>query len=285
MAACGTSGAPASVDRAGPALQRVDLGTGHRGLSGLTRGERGRLWAVSERGGWLLGFAPDGHDQVSFHIRGVTGDFDLESLAWLGGDRFAVGTEGHADGRASDAILVVEIAGAAAYITDRIALDYGRLAIAAKGNQGIEGLCAVEGVLLGAFETPVIEGGHRAARIARIVAADESWIALSVSLTSETGKISALDCRRRGAGLEVLAVERHFEVARILHFVVPDDLAEGAVLRPRIAADLNGVRRASDNPEGIVWIDDRTAYLILDNNFGSDVGPTELLRVSIAVDR
>ena len=279
VAACAGAAAPRETEP----IRRIDLGAQHRGLSGLAWTDA-RLWAVAERTRLLLSFEEDGSDLIEVPIVGAGEEVDLESLAHLGGGRFAAGTEGRADGRATDDILIIDVAAGAATVIDRIPLAYARLGFAARDNQGIEGLCAVDSILLAGFETPAAEGDRRAP-LARIDAASRRWTALWLRLTSETGKLAALDCRRRGAALEVLAVERHFEVVRVLYFVVPDDVPEGAVIEPRIAADLGAIRRPNENPEGIVWRDDRSAYLVLDNDFGDVLGPTELQLVSIDIRR
>jgi hypothetical protein len=279
LAAC-----PSSVDAPSPspALERVDLGD-HRGLSGLTRDGDGRLWSVIEHGGALLGFAADGGDQRSVPIPGFSDAVDLESITWLGGDRFAAGTEAR-EATGSDEILVLEVAGGAAAIVDRIVLDYAELGVEPRDNQGIEGLCAAGSLLLAALETPVEARGRRAARLVRIDTATGARTPLSMLLTSATGKISGLDCRRSGSGLEVLAIERHFEVSRILHLTIADSATGAETLRPSIAADLNDIRRPTDNHEGIVRDGARAALLVLDNDFGGVAGPTELHRAAIAVD-
>ena len=83
----------------------------------------------------------------------------------------------------------------------------------------------------------------------------EVWTALWLALTSDTGKLSALGCRADGDSLDVLAVERHFEVA--LH--------------------LTPYKRKSDNFEGVVWLGDGSVALILDNDSGSISGPNTLI--------
>jgi hypothetical protein len=262
-------------------ISRVDLGA-HRGLSGLTRDATGRLWTVPERGHQLVGFDADGGDQIIAPIRDLAGGIDLESLTWLDGRRFAAGTESR-DPATGEAILILEVAGRIATIADRIAIDMKAAGVDSPGNQGIEGLCAAGSILVAALETPIEVDAVRATRLVRIDRDSGAQTFHALRLTSKTGKISGLDCRRRGAAIEILAIERHFEVARILRFELADSGGD-RLLEPTIAADLDAAKRPTDNPEGISGAGG-FADLILDNDFGGVKGPSELLRVPLADSR
>jgi hypothetical protein len=130
----------------------------------------------------------------------------------------------------------------------------------------------------------VEEGGKRFAPVARIDPATGAATPYRVELSSNKGKISSLDCRARGDSIEVLAIERHFEVSRILGFSVPrNGPASGAMLPSRIVTDLvpytNGNKR---NFEGIAWLDEKHVALIVDNHYGRVTGPNELLRLELS---
>jgi SdiA-regulated len=64
------------------------------GLSGLARDEGGTLYAVAEDDRTLVELSAAGQEQHRYRVNGVSDGLEFESLAWLGKDRFAVGTEG-----------------------------------------------------------------------------------------------------------------------------------------------------------------------------------------------
>jgi len=282
VAGCGlpsTSESPTRPDVS--PLLRIELAAQDvRGISGLARSPDGALWAVAERDHVLLSLsATDGSTISRRTVEGVGGDEDLESLAWLADTRIAVGTERTAADRETDAIYFLELGPADARVTRRVELRYDLWGIKPRGNQGIEGLCNAGSTLLAGVETPVERDGRRLAPIGRYDMEREAWTPLWLGLTSDTGKLSALDCRTDGDQLDVLAVERHFAVARVLRFSVPT-AGDPGVIQPTIALDLMRHKLLTDNFEGVVWLGAGSVALILDNDSGFVSGPNTLIRAS-----
>jgi hypothetical protein len=285
FAACGSS-ASARQDRgilttraASFQVQRVDVGLPTiAGLSGLTRDADGRLWTVAERSHAIASMYSDGSEARPIPLDGVPSGVDLESIAWLGGNRFAIGTETKGDGRPSDAILIAEVNSDRAVIRAAITVNYAAWQVSPLSNQGIEGLCAVGPYLVIALETP-LPGSPRRAQLGRYHLKQRSWERFELLLTSETGKISSLDCRSWGDNIEVLAIERHYDVFRLLRFAIPPS-PPARPLKPHIAVDLTAWKRATDNPEGAVWIGPGRYAVVLDNQAKVLTGPNELLLIS-----
>ena len=111
-----------------------------------------------------------------------------------------------------------------------------------------------------------------------------------VHLTTRTGKISALACvpaRGRAGAIDVLAVERHFEVARLLRFTVPPgrgDSAPKPVLEPVVAVDLGPLLVHQENFEGLVWDGGRDFALVVDNDWTHVTGPNLLVTARLVAD-
>ena len=86
------------------------------GLSGLARDDRGSLWTVPENVPLRLELSAAGAELGRVRVSGVPEGVELESVAWLGADRFAIGTEGGCkDG--SERVLLVTREGASAKTT------------------------------------------------------------------------------------------------------------------------------------------------------------------------
>ncbi|MBK7536552.1 MAG: hypothetical protein IPI49_14510 [Myxococcales bacterium] len=99
-----------------------------------------------------------------------------------------------------------------------------------------------------------------------------------VWLTSEVGKLSGLDCRVAADGTAtVLAIERHFEVTKVLRF----SLGAEADVTPQVALDLGPVLRAGLNLEGIAWSaagpNAGQVVAAVDNQWRTITGPSEFL--------
>ena len=96
----------------------------------------------------------------------------LESaLAWLGKDRFGIGTEGGCkDG--AEHVLIVTRAGNEAKVTRDIAIPLRAWGATCDEKRGIEGLCAAGGKMVAAFENPLAgkNGERYAAPVRRSVA-------------------------------------------------------------------------------------------------------------------
>ena len=91
-------------------------------------------------------------------------------------------------------------------------------------------------------------------------------------LTSDTGKISAMDCTASGDGWDVIAMERHYEVQRVLTFHVPargGDVEATVLARPGQEGNFEGLARGEDGH----------ILLVNDNDHGGKSGPTVLVRL------
>lgn len=274
VAACSAAPAgprPARVDRA-PIDVAID------GLSGLAIDGDGVPIAVAEGGEALVAIGPRGARAIP--LVGVPDGVETESIAWLGGDRFALGTESMDVGRTADAILIVERGPERARVVDRVALPYSVLGVRGEENHGIEGLCFAPGerggTLIAAMENVASRDGARWAPLG-VREGDGAFRRVLLRLGSETGKISALDCRRRGDAIDVIAIERHFGVMRIVQF----DLRAGVDrVTPRVVYDLAGRLEGDPNLEGIARAGDEL-LLVVDNHYGTRQGPNELVRVPL----
>jgi hypothetical protein len=153
--------------------------------------------------------------------------------------------------------------------------------IRAKDNQGVEGLCAYDGYLVAAIETVyTTDTGARLAPIAVLAPGASDFSPAWIRLLTETGKISSLSCRRVENGLDLIAIERHFGVLRILRVLVPF-VPKGETLEPTLFADLQPAYHALGEPnfEGIERLDDGSLVLVSDNDHGGPSEPTVLLFV------
>lgn len=251
------------------------------GLSGLTRDGDGALWTVPERTRLLLRLGARGVDR-RLKIVGIPDELDVEALTWIEQGRFALGTESHVADRREDKVYFVAIGADRATIESTLSVDYATLPIRAVANHGIEGLCFAEGRLLAAVEEPFLSGGQRYGVIVQWSPEHRQSVDL-VELTSDVGKLAGLDCRRGSTTtLEVIAIERHFGVRRVLAFELPLDQA--ATVQSRVISDLNEALDASTNPEGIAW-DEHGIALIVDNHYKIRTGPCELLHFDADEDK
>ncbi len=253
------------------------------GLSGLTIDDEGMLWAVPERSPFLVALR-DGRVEAVIPLEGFPEEADAESIAHLGGRRFAIGTESMDDDRPSDHVYLVEVSGAlpgaTARVTSRIELPYAVLSVSPAENKGIEGLCAVGETVIAAVEPKLTrDDGICTTALARGDLTSGQWSGYDVELSTATGKISALACRAQGTNIEVFAIERHYEVMRILRFVVPE--APGAApIVPELVVDLGGALEGDPNLEGLA-IDAGDFVMINDNHYGERTGPSEEFRLRL----
>jgi hypothetical protein len=260
----------------------VTLDTTVLGLSGLSRDEHGALWAPAERPSnghpsTVLRIDPDTRGITAYRVEGVPSGADLESIAWIDGTRFVLGTERGERGRARDLILEARLDGEKLVVSPVGNLEYSLWGITATTNHGIEGLCSVGGTLVVATELHQTKVGRRWAPLAVYEPTTQSWTAHWVALVSENGKgkLAGIDCRAKGDAIEVLAIERDIEVRKLVRFVVP----RGPVTR-NIEPD--GVTTLDDSPlgpnyEGLVWMPDGSVVLVNDNQLGpAQMGKTQL---------
>lgn len=253
------------------------------GLSGLARDDAGALYAVPEEDRFLLELSATGQEQHRYPVTGVAEGLEFESLAWLGKDRFAMGTEGGCkDG--AEHILIVTREGNGAKVAQDIKVPLSAWSTTCDEKRGVEGLCAAGGKLVATIENPLPEkNGERYAALARIDEATGDVAAYRLQLTSKTGKISALDCRMKDGAIEILAIERHFEVSKLLTFTIPaNGAAVDTALTAKIMVDLFPYAdEGKRNFEGVVWTDERHAMLIVDNKYGKVTGPNLMVEVDL----
>lgn len=284
LAAVAACGKQPSIDRqrAATLFERVELATAH-GLSGLAADAGGALWTVAERAAavYRVGLGQPGAPALQrLAVRGVPDGMDLEGIAVLTEDasgpvRFALGTEGQLAGRA--AVLVAERRGEALEVVSTIELPSSVVGIQLSGNQGAEGICGAGEVIFAAIEGAGQEQGRRWAPVVRIVAGVPE-ATYKVWLTSAVGKLSALDCRVAADGTAtVLAIERHFEVTKLLRL----SLGDAREVTPEVVLDLGPVLRSGLNLEGIAWLDAGPlagkVVAAVDNQWRTITGPSELL--------
>lgn len=287
---------------------------GVTGLSGLAADARGALWMVPERKDMLIERpAEAGATPRAWPLTGAPDeDLDLESLAWLGTtqdgrERFAVGTEAICE-RNTHAVLVAERQGDGFGVVEtlRLSLDLWPETVCEDGH-GIEGLCAAlgpqgEAFVVAAIEHP--EQDEQKRRYAPVAVlgysepagpagpggpagqAEKTWTPYRVALTSETGKLSALDCLLAAGGIEVWGIERHFETSRLVRFVVPTQGAgqargENGLIAPTVVMDLSPYTSGGKrNFEGLRVADGRV-HVLVDNQWRTITGPNEILSLSL----
>ncbi len=242
------------------------------GLSGLAADEQGRLWTVAERASAAYRITLDADNRPTietFSISGVPADTDLEGIEVLGGDRIAFGTEGRVDGVAT--VLLGRISGNSIAIDTSIQLTSEQVGIQMKKNHGAEGVCGHGDTLLVAIEGAGEDAGKRWAPVLRIengalVRRHRMW------LTSKTGKISGLDCSIAADGtITAWAVERHFEVTKILELTVPPTDQD---ITPRVALDIGAAIESKRNIEGIAQLLDGRIVTVSDNQWKTIEGPS-----------
>ncbi len=225
-------------------------------------------WLVAERNSHLLRI--DSNNKIeSFLLEGIPPEHDLEGLA-CDADTFYISTESDTVGRTEDRVLVVEIIQGIGRVIDTLVLPYPA-PMKAGVNQGLEGLCLAGDWLIAAGEIlRTNDAGVRQAPILRRKLGESDTFLHWVNLTSRTGKISGLDCRERGGIIEVFAVERHYEVSRVLQFELGD-----APSKAQTVLDLAHLVRESENFESIVVDDRGRVWLSNDNQYKTITGPSE----------
>ena len=241
------------------------------GMSDLTIDDRGVMWAVPERDREVISIEL-GKEPVRHALEGVSGAVDTEGIAWLGGNRFAFGTEGANEPTAS--ILFAELRDGKMVVTRSRSLTNDDLGVKLTHNHGIEAVCGNDRELLAASETVGrLPDGTRYAPVVRLTG--DALHVTKVRLTTKEGKLSALYCVFDANGTaQVTAIERHFGVARILSLAIKRDDVE---VTPTVELDLYPILRNARNLEGIVRLPDGRLVTINDNQSKRAEGPTELL--------
>lgn len=264
-------------DRTRGLFTRVIVETAH-GLSGLAADDTGGIWTVAERAERVYRIVLDAElapTVETFVVDGVPPGTDLEGIAVLGGGQLALGTEGREGGVAT--VLTAERRGARIAVTGAIELPASLVGIPLAPNHGAEGVCGAGDTVVAAIEGAGASGGQRWAPVVRIergapVRTHRVW------LTTATGKLSGLDCAVASDGtVTVWAVERHFEVTRLVTFVLPPVGHGSDAITPRVELDLGHVLRGALNLEGIARLPDGRLVVVVDNQWKTITGPSELL--------
>ncbi len=261
---------PDRAERAKGTFHEIEIKT-PPGMSGLAVDDHDVLWAVPERDRRFVKLTLDGKVEM-FPMVGFPDRVDTEGLAWLGDGKFAVTTEGQDDPTAS--VIYAEMKNGKLVATRTRPLTSEELGVTLTLNHGAEGACGRGDDVLVAIEAVGrLPNGVRYAPIARL--RGETLTITKIALTSETGKLSALDCTIDPDGTaHVWAIERHFGISRILRF----DVLPGATqVTPRITLDLSSILDNSLNLEGIVQVSDGRLVVINDNQSATIEGSSELL--------
>ena len=167
------------------------------GTSDLSLDDQGHLWAVAERDRVVAEIVLDTEHKTAKVTRhpldGVPDGVDTEALSWLGGGKFAVGTEGQEQPTATVMFGELGTDGHIALhpgvdLTDKI------LGITLVKNHGVEALCGRGDDLLVAIESwGTFDDKSRWAPLVRIHAGEVTGVQ-KLKLTTATGKISAVTC-------------------------------------------------------------------------------------------
>jgi hypothetical protein len=282
LAACGPHAPPVPAGLVAHGLHRIVIDTGDaHGLSGLALAEDGAVWTVAERAAAAfridldLGTTPPTVKAIQrWPVDDLPRGAELESIAALSGGGFLVGTEG---GRGVNAFFLAPEGDRLVARGAPISLGARELGVRAGGNRGLEGACAVPGLAVLAVEAT---GSDRTGRWAPLVVVAEGAapVVRRLRLTTGTGKLSALDCWRDGDRLRAIAIERHFEVTRVLAFELAVTAGgDGAPIAPTVLRDLEPALRGSLNLEGLVRLPDGHLLAVVDNQYTGLQGPDELV--------
>jgi len=242
------------------------------GMSDLSVDERGIVWAIPERDHEVLELDVSKQPPAIVHhpLQGVMPDLDTESIAWLGPGRFAIGVEGAHN--PAVAVLFAELRGNDVVITATRALTAAELGLTLQVTHGIEALCGKDRELPATAEAVRTIDGKRWAPLLRM--RGDTITVAKLWLTTTRGKISAMTCTIADDGTaQVLALERHFGVSRILKLTVPRDATE---VTPVVDLDLWPVLHDNFNMEGIARLPDGRLITINDNQSSKVSGPTQL---------
>lgn len=251
------------------------------GLSGLTWMPDGRLLAVSERAGQVVLLDPTRRRPAEVRpVTGVPEGLDLESVASLGGDRVAFGTESRDGRRRSDLVLVGGLGPEGVAIEQAVELAWAPFGIQPDGNHGLEAACAAGGTLLAiGEEVGAVDGRRYAPAWLRDLSGGPVRTA-RLLLSSDEGKASGVACREAADGaLALTAIERHFSTLRVVQWTVPREGA--APIAPSSVLDLAPALGADPpNPEGLAVDPAGGVWIVSDNDYGGVSGPAKLIRVA-----
>ena len=263
----------------------VTLETNVAGLSGLTQDEHGAFWAAGEDGDAVVRIDPKTFGVTRYSVTGGPEATDLEGIAWVDGTRFVLATETQEQGRLRDVVLDGRLSGGEFAVAPIGHVDYARWRLSAPDNHGLEGVCHVDGALVFVTELVETQGDRRWAPVALFDPNIQTWTPHRVALTSDTGKLAAIDCKVRKGAIEALAVERHYGVSRLIRFKIPQG-PEGQRIEPAVAADLSKLVSPLPNFEGLAWLEDGSVLLVTDNKYkrGAE-GPSRLFLIPASAIR
>lgn len=283
----GWTGAPRSAgpDR-GPWVHRHPLpGDALRGLSGLARepGPSGRFMTVAERLHHVVPveLGEDGalKSGPPIRVEGVDPELDLEGLTFLSDGRLVFATEADRK-RTHEWLLFARREGDKIWIEDRVPFTYAPWNITPVRNKGLEGVCASSDQVVGVSEMVESEASRRWSPLGVYRIQDNTWRHFRVYLSSSSGKLSGLTCRSIPGGVEVTAIERHFDLLLVVRFVVPDTETAETVpaLVPTVLANLRPrFKETPPNFEGLERVAGGQFLMITDNDWRGVRGPTELI--------
>jgi hypothetical protein len=172
------------------------------------------------------------------------------------------------------ALVTAELRGDMLVATATRELVDSQVGVTLTANHGVEALCGREGELLAAIESVGKNtiSGKRWAPVVRL--RGDTIHAAKLWLTTATGKISAMSCTMADDGTaQVIAIERHFGVARILRFSIGRSDLE---ITPTVDLDLHPIIHDDFNLEGIARLPDGRIVMINDNQGRMASGTTEL---------
>lgn len=271
----------AEVPAVVPPIERTALpGDALRGLSGLARPPSGgdTYYAVAERlhhvvplhvgtDGWVA--------RRPIPMRGVDAELDVEGLAFIDDETLVLATEAdHA--RDSEKVLFARWTPREVIVFRLVEFDYEAWGLVPARNRGLEGICAAGDQIVAASEMVGQLGAHRWSPVATYDLAEEAWTPYRVFATSDTGKLSGLTCERVDGGLEVTAIERHFDLLHVVRFRLD---GRGGDVQAEIIGDLRpGFAQTPPNFEGIERAGPGVYFLITDNDWRGVRGPTEMIR-------
>lgn len=258
------------------------------GVSGATTRADGTIWLAPERTGQLVVF-PGGARLLEgpprlISVVGIPQGADVEAIAFWRTHELLVGTEAKGR-RREDAILRLKLNDGRAEVWGALVFDYGPFGIEAKGNQGIDGLCAGPDYAVAASEVVMTSEGQRFALVALFKLPDGSSSSHQVELRSKKGKLSALACRRGVAHLdaiEVFAIERHFGVMRLVRFTLPRAESKGAIASHLVTDLAPHLGPEPPNIEGLTWLSEDVLIAVNDNHYGKKTGPALAFRIQLS---
>ena len=251
------------------------------GLSGLTEDGHGNLWAVSE-GQELVRIEASTGSIDRFVVEGLPKEAEPEAIVWVDRNQFLIGTETDASQRKADPLVLLEMVGDRARPVVQSMCDYGMWGLLASSNRGVEGLCRVGDKVVVGTELVQVVGKRRYAPVALFDLRTGAWNAFMVQLTSDDGKLSALACKAEGSEIDVRAIERHFDVSRLIKFRISLSPIKEKV-HATVVADLDAPGHPDVNLEGLVWRRDGSIVVVSDNRYrGEQQGRSRIFQIDVA---